>query len=140
MSIATYPALFFTVALLVTKAYFLMGGLPLLILEHDTPLDARFVRGFFNVYYVAAIVTAAGTAVSYAFLGRPGFAIGAGAMAITAAVLRRAVLPVMDRLRIRILDNDADAIRRFRKIHVALLAGNLAQLALVVWGLTTLKL
>ena len=140
MPIATYPALFFTVALLVTKAYFLMGGLPLLILEHDTPLDSRFVRGFFNVYYVAAIVTAAGTAVSYAFLGRPGFAIGAGAMAIAAAVLRTTVLPVMDRLRVRIVDNDADAIRRFRKIHVALLLGNLAQLALVVWGLTTLRL
>jgi hypothetical protein len=140
MPLATYPALFFTVALLVTTAYFLMGGLPLLILKHDTPLDSRFVRGFFNVYYFAAMVTAAGTSISYAFLGRPDFAIGAGALAVAAAVLRRTVLPKMDRLHVKILTNDLDAVRGFRKIHVALLLANLAQLALVVWSLTTLSL
>ena len=36
--IPTFAALGFTVALLVTTAYFLMGGLPLLILKHDTPV------------------------------------------------------------------------------------------------------
>ena len=54
LSSALYASFFFTVALLVTTAYFLMGGLPLLTLKHDTPLDARFVRGFFDVYYRAA--------------------------------------------------------------------------------------
>lgn len=39
-----YAALFFTVALLVTTTYFIMGGLPLLILDHSTPLDGRFVK------------------------------------------------------------------------------------------------
>ena len=34
--------------------------LPLLVLSHDTPLDARFVRGYFNVYYRAALFTALG--------------------------------------------------------------------------------
>ncbi len=62
--VALFPALFFTVALLVTTAYFLLGGLPLLVLQHDTPTDARFVRGFFNVYYRAALVTSAGAAPS----------------------------------------------------------------------------
>jgi hypothetical protein len=140
MPVATYPALFFTVALLVTTAYFLLGGLPLLVLKHDTPLDSGFIRGFFNVYYFAAIVTAAGTSISYAFFGRLDFAIGAGAMAIAAAVLRRLVLPKLDQLRVQILTNDASAIRRFRTIHLALLLGNLVQLALVVWSLTTLSL
>lgn len=46
MPLALYPALLFTVALLVTTAYFLLGGLPLLVLDHDTSLDARFIRGF----------------------------------------------------------------------------------------------
>ena len=32
-----YGALFFTVVLLVIIAYFLMGGLPLLVLKHDVP-------------------------------------------------------------------------------------------------------
>jgi hypothetical protein len=58
MPAAMYAALFFTVALLVTTAYFLMGSVPLLVLKHDTPLDASFVRGFFNTYYLAAMVTA----------------------------------------------------------------------------------
>lgn len=44
MSAAMIAALFFTVALLVTTAYFLMGSVPLLILKHDRPKDSRFVR------------------------------------------------------------------------------------------------
>ena len=137
---ATYAALFFTVALLVTTTYFLMGGLPLLILEHDTPLDSRFIRGFFNVYYVGAMVTATGACASYALMGRAGFAIGAGAIGAAAAVLRRCVLPAMDKLRDEIVAGDERAVRRFRAIHLALLASNLAQLVLVVWSLTTLSL
>ena len=140
MPLAVYPALFFTVALLVTTAYFLMGGLPLLILKHDTPLDSRFIRSFFNVYYLAAIAAAGGTSVSYAFLGRPGFAVGAGALALAAAILRRTVIPRMDRLHGLILAEEAGAVRQFRGIHVALLLGNLVQLVLVVWSLTTLRL
>ena len=51
MLTALYVAIVFTVALMVITAYFLMGGLPLLILKHDVPLDARFIRGFFQIYY-----------------------------------------------------------------------------------------
>ena len=47
-----------TVALLVWMGFFMMGSLPLMILKHDTPMDARFVRGLFNLYYWAVIVTA----------------------------------------------------------------------------------
>ena len=68
LSSALYASFFFTVALLVTTAYFLMGGLPLLTLKHDTPLDARFVRGFFNVYYRAAFWA---SPVSYTHLTLP---------------------------------------------------------------------
>jgi hypothetical protein len=35
-----------------------LGSVPLLVLTHDTPLDARFVRGFFNTCYPGAMVTA----------------------------------------------------------------------------------
>ena len=66
MPAASYGALVFTVALLAISAYFLIGGLPLLILKHDVPLDARFVRRFFEVYYLAAFWAAAGASVSYA--------------------------------------------------------------------------
>jgi len=70
MSIAIYPAFFFTVVLLVTTAYFLLGGLPLLVLAHDVPLDARFIHSFFNLYYKAAFWAALGAAVSHALWGR----------------------------------------------------------------------
>src|SRR5258705_13287038 len=98
MSLAMIVALFFTLALLVTTAYFIMGSIPLLVLKHDTPLDARFVRGFFNIYYVAAVATASATSISFAFAGRLALASGAAALALLAAVLRKKVIPKMDAL------------------------------------------
>jgi len=80
MSAALIAALVFSVILLVITAYFLMGSVPLLILKHDTPMDSRFVRGFFNTYYLAAMLTASATAVSYAVAGRLVFAVGAAAL------------------------------------------------------------
>ena len=49
----TVVALTSTVALLVVMGFFMFGSLPLLILKHDTPLDSKFIRGLFNIYYVA---------------------------------------------------------------------------------------
>jgi hypothetical protein len=135
MSAALIVALFFTVALLVTTAYFLMGSVPLLILKHDTPMDARFVRGFFNTYYLAAMFTASATAVSYAFAGRLAFAAGAAALALLATVLRRKVIPKMDSLRAQIQVGDTSFITAFRRIHVTAILLNLAQLVLIVWSL-----
>src|SRR6478735_4170098 len=109
MSGAMIAALFFTVALLVTTLYFILGSIPLLVLKHDTPLDARFVRGFFNIYYRAAFVTAAATAVSFAFAGRPGLAVGAAALALIAVALRKKVIPKMDALGAQIQSNYMDA-------------------------------
>jgi hypothetical protein len=53
MSAALVAAIVFTVALLVVTAYFIMGSVPLLILRHDTPMDGRFVRAFFNTHLTA---------------------------------------------------------------------------------------
>ena len=137
MSAALIPALFFTVALLLTNAYFLLGSVPLLILKHDTPLDSRFVRGFFNTYYLAAMFTAGAAAVSYAIAGKLLFAGGAGALALLATFLRWKVIPQMDSLRSQIQLSAADAIRRFRRTHLSAIAMNLAQLVLIVWSLLT---
>jgi hypothetical protein len=135
MSAALIAALFFTVALLVTTAYFLMGSLPLLTLRHDTPMDARFVRGFYNAYYLAALITASATAATYALAGRLAVAAGAAALAVLAAVLRRKVIPMMDSLRDQIQVSGRDSIMAFRRIHVAAILLNLAQLVLIVWTL-----
>jgi hypothetical protein len=134
MPAAVYPAFFFTVALLFTTAYFLLGGLPLLILKHDVPLDARFIRAFFNVYYKAAFWTAAGAFISFALWGRFGFAAGAAGLAVVVTLLRRSLLPAMQELGARIEANDAEAIRHFRRVHATALLVNVAQLVVLVWG------
>lgn len=135
MSTAIFPALFFTVALLVASAYFLFGGLPLLILQHDTPKDSRFIRGFFDTYYLAAIATAAGTALSWGWLGRLDIAVGAGLVVLTAGVLRWKVLGLMDRHREAIGEHDVTAIPRFRQVQMAATGLCCAQLVVVVWSL-----
>jgi hypothetical protein len=142
MTAALITALVFTVILLVITAYFLMGSLPLLVLKHDTPLDARFVRGFFNTYYLAATVAAGATSLSYAVAARFAFAAGAAALAFLAVVLRRVIMQRMDALRAE-LQSDAGAtgaIGAFRRTHVAAILANLAQLALIVWSLVALPL
>jgi len=140
VSAALVLALFFTVALLATSAYFLMGSLPLLVLEHDTPLDARFVRGFFNAYYLGATVTASACALSYAFAGWLAFAAGAAVLAISAVALWRLVIPKMDRLRARLQSEDAGAVSSFRRLHVTAIAFSLAQLVLTVGSLIAVSI
>jgi len=135
MSAAMFAALFFTVALLVTTAYFIMGSIPLLVLKHDTPLDARFVRGFFNIYYVAAFVTASATALSFATAGRLWIAAGAAVLAAISVALRRKVIPKMDALGAQIQSNYMDAIPGFRRTHVIAILINIAQLVAIVWCL-----
>lgn len=135
MSLALIAALFFTVALLVTTTYFLLGSVPLLVLEHDTPMDSRFVRSFFNTYYLAAMGTASATALSYALAGRLAIASGAAALALLAAILRRKVIPTMDSLREEIQSSGTSAISAFRRIHTSAILINLAQLVVIVWTL-----
>ena len=138
MPAAMIAALFFTVALLVTTLYFILGSIPLLILKHDTPLDARFVRGFFNIYYRCAVVTAALTCVSYGLAGRPALSAGAAALALLAVVLRRKIIPKMETLGDQI-QSDVNAIPGFRQTHVTAILINIAQLVAIVWSLTTLS-
>ena len=131
-------ALIFTVALLVTTAYFIMGSIPLLILKHDTPLDARFVRGFFDLYYKAAFATALATAVSFALAARPAYALGAAALAAIAMVLRRHIIPKMEQLGTQIQSNDMDAIPGCRTTHATAVVVNIVQLGVIVCSLVAL--
>jgi hypothetical protein len=140
MPAAMIAALFFTVALLVTTLYFILGSIPLLILKHDTPLDARFVRGFFNVYYRLAVFTAGATAASYALAGRPALAAGAAALAGLAVALRRKIIPKMEALGAGIESRQMDAIPGFRRTHVTAIAINIAQLVVIVWSLMAARL
>jgi len=135
MSIAHILALFFTVALLVTTTYFLLGSAPLLILKHDTPKDSRFVRGFFGVYYIGAITSASAAAVCYALAEKPALAAGAAGLAVAAIVARRKVTAKMDELGSQIQEGGLEVIPEFRRTHVYAILFNLAQLVLIVWSL-----
>lgn len=50
-------------------------------------------------------------------------------------LLRKKILPYMDRLRLRIESEDSSAITDFRRIHIAGMAVNFVQLAILIWGL-----
>jgi hypothetical protein len=112
----------------------------LLVLKHDTPLDSRFIRGLFNVYYVAVMLTASAAALSYAWSGKPVFSVGMAFIAGLAFALRRwIIIPRMDILRGSIPAADT-SILQFRKLHIAGMMLNAAQLGTVAWSLTRLAL
>ena len=133
-------ALFFTVALLAITAYFLMGSLPLLVLKHDTPMDSRFVRGFFDTYYLAATIAAGAAALSYALAGRLVIAAGAAVVGLAAGALRRAVIPRMDALRAQMQTSEATAVTGFRRMHLTAILVNLALLVVTVGSLVAVSI
>ena len=128
-------ALFTTVALLAVTAYFLLGSVPLLVLKHDNPMDARFIRSFYLTYYRLASITAAATATSYALAGRPALALGAAAIVLLTRLLRAQFIPQMDLLATQIRANDPEAIAAFRKLHKAAILINLTQLVAILASL-----
>jgi hypothetical protein len=139
-SFLQFCTLLFTVAMLCMSVYFLLGSVPLLILKHDTPVDGKFIRSFFNLYYRLAAFVGAAATLSYAFSGRPWFALGAAVIAVLSAVLRRTIIAKMDLLRSQIQTADFEAIPEFRKIHVRAVLISFAQLLVVVWSLFQFKL
>lgn len=128
-------ALLFTIPLLMCMGYFFMGSLPLLVLKHDTPMDSRFIRGFFNTYYVAVVCTATVATISYTLVGHLAFSLGMAAITALALFLRKVVLSHMDGLRVRIEGGDSTAATDFRRIHMAGMAVNFVQLTALIWGL-----
>jgi hypothetical protein len=134
----------FTVAMLCVSVYFLLGSVPLLILKHDTPVDGNFIRSFFNLYYRVAACVAGAATLTYAFSGRPWFAVGAAVIAVLSVVLRRTIIAKMDLLQSQIQSQihttDIEAIPEFRKIHFRAILISLVQLVAVVWSLFLFKL
>jgi hypothetical protein len=133
-------ALISTVLLLVWMGFFMMGSLPLLILKHDTPVDARFIRGLFKVYYMAIMTTGAVGALSSALAGRPAIALALAAVAALGFAGRHWFILRMDLVRSTMTADDAFAIRRFRRLHVAGMLLNVVLLAAFCVGMTRVSL
>ena len=123
------------VILLVWMGFFMFGSLPLMILKHDTPLDARFIRGLFDVYYKAVMVTSGAGLLASAVGGRAVIAVGMACIGLIAFFSRQGILSRMDRLRAAMTATDALRIRQFRQLHVLGMVLNVTQLALLCVGL-----
>ena len=119
------------VLLLVWMGFFMLGSLPLMILKHDTPLDARFIRGLFDVYYKAVMVAAGAGTLAHALAGRPATTTGMAVVGLVAFWSRRIILSRMDRLRTTMTADDTVGIRRFRRLHAAGMFLNVVQLLLI---------
>jgi len=128
-------ALIATVALLVWMGFFMMGSLPLIILKHDTPLDARFIRGLFNVYYMAVMFTAGVGALSYGLAGRIPLALAFACIATLGLLGRRGIVGRMDQLRSTMTAEDLPAIRKFRRLHITGMVVNVALIAVYCVGM-----
>jgi hypothetical protein len=133
-------ALISTVLLLVWMGFFMMGSLPLLVLKHDTPLDSRFIRELFKVYYVALMATGAVGALSFALAGRAAIALALSAVAGLGFLGRRWFIPRMDGVRVTMTADDASAIRRFRRLHIAGMLLNVVLLGAFCFGMTRVSL
>ena len=96
----------------------MLGSLPLMILKHDTPLDARFIRGLFDVYYKAVMIVAAAGTLAHALAQRPVTTVAMAVVGVAAFWSRRVILSRMDSLRMTMTATDTAGIRQFRKLHV----------------------
>src|SRR5262249_7663936 len=91
-------AFFSSVALLFALLIFTLASVPLLVLGHDTPLDARVIRRLFSLGYLAIAALAAVCAVTYAIGLQAPFAAGMACVTVLALAVRRWVLQRMDSL------------------------------------------
>ena len=126
------------VVLLFAQGFFMLASPPLLILKHDTPLDGRFIRGLFNVYYLSVMAIAAVGAAGCALMGHAALALAMGGLVVFVFALRRWMMSSMDELRGAMSRGDSLAVPQFRRLHVAGMILNVVQLGTVAWGMTRL--
>ena len=126
------------IVLLFAMGFFMLASPPLLILKHDTPLDGRFIRGLFNIYYLSVMLIAAVGAAGCVLLGQNAVALAMSGLVVFVFATRLSVISSMDRLRDAIGRGDAVAVPRFRRLHIAGMVLNVVQLGMVAWGMTRL--
>lgn len=109
--------------------YFILGSALMAILKYDEPNDARIVRNFFNVHYVALVGIAVIGALSGTLSGRVLIAGTAVLVCLYAVFAKLTIVGAMDRLLlITTLMNSAE-IATFRRCYAAGLAAGILMLA-----------
>jgi hypothetical protein len=132
-------ALVFTVLLLMSLGFSVLGAAPLLILKHDVAMDSRVVRQVFHYCYRIVTVVALVAAVAYASVGRLPLAAGIGCIAALAIGMHHWLLTRMDALRATMHDGDSAALAQFRKLHITGIALNAVQLVAMGFAMTQVK-
>jgi len=126
-------ALVSTVLLLVGLAISVLSTLPLLILRHHLPMDSRVVRQVFHYAYRWVALAATASAIGHGLEQRWLLAACTASIALAALVLHQQLLQRMDASRVTLHDGDAQALRRFRQLHLTGVMLNALLLALAVW-------
>jgi hypothetical protein len=134
----TFPLLSIVVVLFPMGA-FMLASPPLLILKHETPpVDGRFIRNLFNVYYIVVITIAVIGAAGCALIEQRALALAMVGLVVFVLLIRRGMLSKMDRVRDAINRGESMAVARFRRLHIAGMLLNVVQLGTVAWGMTRL--
>jgi hypothetical protein len=123
-------ALFAVIILLLPMIYFLLAAPAFLLVRLDIPPVALLLRAMFNGYFLTLTIAGVIGTIAVAVAGRLVLAFGIGLIAAFAASSRRWFLRQMDA---RISDrDDADAVRRLRRLHWGGMLSNAIQLAAIV--------
>lgn len=134
-----YLSLLFAVSLVVINTYFLLGGLPLLTLKHDSETDATFIGKFFKLSCQLSIVSTIGAIFSFGLWGKWFFVAGSSWMFCTTLLVRSQMLPRMLTQGNLIREGDFQATAKFRRLHVGILLLLLINLVLLVNALVHLS-
>ena len=125
-------ALYATVILLLPMACFFLSSPTFLLVSLEVPEVTQLLRGIFHGYFLAIGIAGTIAAVLFAASGRPGFSLGAIAVAAFAIAARRWLLQRMD-AQLQARDRGAAAaVKRLRALHVKGMLINAVQLAAVV--------
>ena len=106
-----------TVAMLISMGFFFLGSLPLLVLKHDKPMDARFIRCVFNTHYVATLGIATIATVGRAQSGQTAMAAFMALVGAIALTGRLKIVQRMDALRTERRATGAMQVPAFRRLH-----------------------
>lgn len=125
-------ALYAAVILLLPTACFFLSSPTFLLVGLEIPEVTHLLRGLFNGYFLVMSVAGAVSAVGFAVAGRPGFAVGAIAVAAFATMARRWFLQRIDTELQARAAGIATAVPRLRALHVKGMLANLVLLVIVV--------
>ena len=113
------------VCLLAWMFFFTVSSLPLFVLKHDEPTDARFIHGFFDVQYVGLMSIAAVGTLSSAVSNRRLMTVAMACIAFIGFAAHHGIVSRMNELRGSMTATDVVAIRKFRRLHLMGIALNI---------------